>query len=1150
MGATDDLLKQLKKKGTPAPRTPGTSARGGGSATADLLAQLTGGKKGGPVGGEAAKADNTLGGILRQVDQTVGGVAKGLGSLVVELGKSQMNQKYNQDAAPEAERLPLLTEVLVRSPVKTAKSLGTPAELARGVPWAETALGKRVATEGVVGTALSSAADLSIFAGGVGALGKAAGAGRLAKAARLEEVAGASTKAAGLKRTATIPQIEEAVRVAQAAGNAKRVTSLERAAAQLREAQTLRAAPSPSRIAGVPVSRRVALGAERATAGAKTFKSFGAHVAASPAKPYALVGRHLLKLKGPLSGTAAGAAVKGFVADQRTKKQFRDLSHAEVTAPLSQYAYDLVEGKHKWGESMKELDLDHQAAVTLRHAQVGDNSAFKRFWDDDLDEGGRYELIGKAYPEVDAVNAMNIMRQWDEGTLDPKTTGRLNTAADRMRNFYAEREAKVFLPGRGENLSERALEARRQNVEGVPSDLSVGMLAEKRSLGTKIRLARTEAEAAALRSAAPEAAPKTIAQQRRLATDAERVRRFRDEVRRTVPGAQGRLARAQAEAAERANRIEAGNVSRGIADQERRLKTLATRRDRDLAKLDEIHEKAKTDIRTAPAQDRPALILNAAAADYARNLAKTNPEHAHHYLTLAEEMAVTSQAYRAGGAKPQFSFGGKDVESRSPVVGSGPAIRSRRKITRQRLEGRLRLSMAGQADRATREMGDILINELPAKVQERMGTTVKALDGPAIRGTGPQIAKALEARGQGFYAWDVKTGKRLADEDVTTSSAVIPSTLFDSFQSYVAKPNEKSLSFKAGRVYDQVTGTWKVTVLALSPSWHVGNLKGNAIMLTIGGGPRAILELPEALRQVRKGEAPVEILASGFRASLDDMAPGAGGGTVRRAGRRVVKGSFAMNSFVDNVGRTAVYLSERKKGVSHEAGISAALRAMGDFGRMTPKERRIVRRLAPFWAWQKHITILTFRLPIENPARVAWTLHLAESADRAIDDPGKDNEFNADTLPGPGGTRIPLFGVDPFSSSIPASIMSGGVQSVPRAIGYSLNPIIKTGIAAVGGVDPNKGIKAVTTPETGGAYGEPYPLVPITPTRARRLAEYAAQSVPQVKKIQDAIEGESQARMSTGQPTRGTERGRLAQLFRSLGVPFPEPEQKSKKRRR
>lgn len=447
------------------------------------------------------------------------------------------------------------------------------------------------------------------------------------------------------------------------------------------------------------------------------------------------------------------------------------------------------------------------------------------------------------------------------------------------------------------------------------------------------------------------------------------------------------------------------------------------------------------------------------------------------------------------------------VAAAPPVPGETPKQRS------------VRLRQFEKQTAATLQLG------LREQAFKTFGVEAGTLINPASpRTLAEQVAEA------GYVVWDPYTGRKMEGQyaEITPDVRVLPKEVYSSLKVY-------SLGSSGGttlglRVYDKVTGAWKNSVLALNPAWHYGNVLGNIVMAGLGAGlsPGDMLTHGRtAIRLAKAGEIPPEIASAGYRFTEKAVDVGATPKGVKQRALHPIQTSYAFNDAVDGIGRTMVYMAKKDKGFSSEAALKMSLNAMGDYARMNPFERNVVRRIVPFYAWQKHITKLAFRLPLEHPARVAWTLHLAEIGDELVPDPGAEG-FDAGTLK-VGGSRVGVSQLFPFGSPFLA-------DPTVRGLGYQLNPLIKA--AAVGGlgISPNKGFDKVSTPET--EFGDkPSPLLQQDPVR---FGEYLTQQVKQVRQAQDMVAGETKTRYETGQPHKrqkyaDTAQDRWQQLLKMLG---------------
>jgi len=209
---------------------------------------------------------------------------------------------------------------------------------------------------------------------------------------------------------------------------------------------------------------------------------------------------------------------------------------------------------------------------------------------------------------------------------------------------------------------------------------------------------------------------------------------------------------------------------------------------------------------------------------------------------------------------------------------------------------------------------------------------------------------------------------------------------------------------------------------------------------------------------------------------------------------RLTEFSYALNEFTDNMFRSAVYLNELEKNApvipreyltetgqirtdldatqiadletinvtardAQDRSVRAALNTMGDFTRLTPIERRYIKRAVPFYPWLRHQTAMTFRMPLNNPLRWAFMASL----DNIIgddDDPSAMEELGIGTItfpdwvPGLGGRSADIAPASPF--------LMGGITSFggseasifsPQGVIGVMNPVAKAGLGLTLGYD-------------------------------------------------------------------------------------------------
>ena len=198
---------------------------------------------------------------------------------------------------------------------------------------------------------------------------------------------------------------------------------------------------------------------------------------------------------------------------------------------------------------------------------------------------------------------------------------------------------------------------------------------------------------------------------------------------------------------------------------------------------------------------------------------------------------------------------------------------------------------------------------------------------------------------------------------------------------------------------------------------------------------------------------------------------------------RLTEFTYNVNEFTDNLFRAAVYSNKAKKLApdipskflnedgtirndldkietdqlhdlnaeameAHDQAIKASLNVMGDFNRLTPTERRVVKRALPFYPWLRHQMQMTARLPFNNPLRYAFIMSISESDDESL-----LSEILNSTIPTPFG-RIDLTPANPFSGLTPfASQDDSAPFFSARQASQIFSPIVKPPLELLTGLD-------------------------------------------------------------------------------------------------
>jgi hypothetical protein len=253
---------------------------------------------------------------------------------------------------------------------------------------------------------------------------------------------------------------------------------------------------------------------------------------------------------------------------------------------------------------------------------------------------------------------------------------------------------------------------------------------------------------------------------------------------------------------------------------------------------------------------------------------------------------------------------------------------------------------------------------------------------------------------QDWTAWDPKSLTPLSKGHLTRANL---DTL------YVPKWVEKAMNemhpqstSKVGGWLDKANNAFRVSILPLSPRWHVNNFVGGAVMLLADGGPGVLKHFAEARRMLKSNELPIEVSRGAGSIPGSDAAWAkavghdlgkiwnweqhrkAQGLTERgkQAFTRGVQRSFDLGEQVDRLYRAMAYLEGKDKATrmglgrteARTAGIELANRILQDWDAMTPVERQVLRTAMPFYGWIKHIMRFTIDMPIDHPTRVAiWS---------------------------------------------------------------------------------------------------------------------------------------------------------------------------------
>lgn len=611
--------------------------------------------------------------------------------------------------------------------------------------------------------------------------------------------------------------------------------------------------------------------------------------------------------------------------------------------------------------------------------------------------------------------------------------------------------------------------------------------------------------------------------------------------------------RAQREMAERlrARGVQDDMLTRAVEQGAARDQAIASRLARIADEERRFVARELQRIEAAPARFREPLT----AANRVREEALKHAEEATDPVVrrTLEEAAegVTATLLRANeqGLRPTFVPGGRGRRSTftlRPAEGRVPGLR-RTRAERRRIGQPSELSLPGVRTAGASQLRAIVENDAARSVGTRWARHPSAFidEDTLAEMSGQQIAEAMAEHG--YVPWEAESifNPQQASR-VTADTAFLPEPVWDGLVRHTRQFSGENAPFGFDTLLKGVdvgTRQFKKAWLALRPAWQVGNIVGNAIMAPIFGGVtlgdvarygREAIDL--TLRESR-GELPTGIakrnrLFPGFTAeALQEAADETGRLTRRSVLERLspVDFSFRFNSHIDGFSRSLIALKNIDNGVPIEDAVTQATRAAGDFARLHPFERNVIRRLVPFFTWIRHITGAAFRLPLEHPVRAAWTMHLA--------DLWGDPEFQSElpdwlrgAVPQGDDEFLPIMYWNPLGDVTETPLLS-----VPSAL-RALNPFVKLPFAFGTGFDLGRGEPVTPQREFGDVLS------------AKETLNLGLAQIPQTRLARTGVDlarGRTPvARRRTGQPILSggepIERRQplLTEIGRFTGLPF------------
>ena len=528
-----------------------------------------------------------------------------------------------------------------------------------------------------------------------------------------------------------------------------------------------------------------------------------------------------------------------------------------------------------------------------------------------------------------------------------------------------------------------------------------------------------------------------------------------------------------------------------------------------------------------------------ALMDMAEERNRVDPGSGDVFLEMAEAMGNTLSDMAAKGIDPEYLIGGGEPSASSSA--GGRFIGGRKRRGQQQRQTGLR---AQTLDAFSRVMAD---DAKKWALNVRDNTFMES--GLARR---VDALPTVKQRAQGWA--DTHGGEPLPWEDMKKAAdddgySFVPGGKQGPDAIALPKQVVKYLDyelpqFKPIRALARANQAWKQWILPFSSKWIMGNVIGNTLMASFNAGVGPV-ELLRYLNRIRKDEGgmrnwweneglsravPNELANYGLTHTERQIWQNyADEGAATRPGRFVQKWagrSYQLNEFVDNATRSATYLAQRAKGMTREAALESTLKALGDFTRMSPLERKYIRQAFPFYAWIRHSFMATLRLPIESPTRAAILYNISN----IFADPEIKDEFLARIggVPIAGGF-LDIGNVSPWynfqqQNPLESTNYTGG-----------LSPFLKLPLEVGFGWDPGR-MKDITP------AGRPSPLAHLLTDPRHGLGEIgyiAAQNAPApIRSLRDVALG-PQRRSDLGYATRSTkpDYNRIALIMRGLNLP-------------
>ncbi len=235
---------------------------------------------------------------------------------------------------------------------------------------------------------------------------------------------------------------------------------------------------------------------------------------------------------------------------------------------------------------------------------------------------------------------------------------------------------------------------------------------------------------------------------------------------------------------------------------------------------------------------------------------------------------------------------------------------------------------------------------------------------------------------------------------------------------YVPRYIDTALSHwqgKGWKMLDKPTDVFKYAVLT-GPRHMVHIFTSNLVFSLLEQGPGVLREIPQAWRMARNPEEYIRDLAHGQGIwsdkfdfwRTDEIAAIAQGKTMGRMVKDAIaflpRKSKMIEDLISDTSRASVYLFEHDKALStgmgegqaHIAALDMVNKTLMDIDGMSPFERTVLKRVIPFYAFERQVIRYMLRYPSDHPIRAAILAQIGalEAKDQPLDLPWKtDNLF-------------------------------------------------------------------------------------------------------------------------------------------------------------